>query len=225
MSEEKKNGCLKFGLIGCGVVLIIGIIVVVVGGLYVKNNAKGLLAGIVEVGAKAMITELPISEEEKTKSMEQIGRITEKIKSGEINAEQGQAIIAGLQEDFLMPVTIMVQFDNVYIPKSSLTAPEKEAAKLTVNRFMQGISGGKIDASEMQSVFDVISLNKVSTQPQPGQQQPNVKAQLSKDELDKCLKAMKTAADKAGVGAEKQDIKVSDMLKKIIDKGLGTPQE
>lgn len=89
--QEKKGGCLKWLLIGCGVLVVIAIILVVLGFIFGPKLAMWGLGKLKE----PVVAALPV--EDKDEAQERFQQFFEDLMSDQVDQAKAQEIIGGIQ--------------------------------------------------------------------------------------------------------------------------------
>lgn len=212
---EKKglSGCAIAG-IGCGVIVVLGIIAAVVGGLWVANNVKELGTDIAVTAMKEGLNELEVPDDQRERMHDRIDDVGQQFKDGKLELEQVAAIFKKLSESPILPAGVSLFVKRVYIRDSGLDDEEKVAADTAIQRFSRGVIDGSIPEAKREAVLDMIS-----TKDHQGNRQ--FEQELTDDELRAFLKAVTETADEAGVPAEVPEINFADEFDKAIDEALG----
>jgi hypothetical protein len=104
-----------------------------------------------------------------------------------------------------------------YLVPSDLPAAEKEAGSITLSRFARALTGKKVPKEKTNAVLEKISVKRVGTD---GKETTQLKQSLSDEELRDWLKAMKDAADAAGIENKRFEVDIPGEIRKAIDAGL-----
>ena len=212
---EKKglSGCAIAG-IGCGVIVVLGIIAAVVGGLWVANNVKELGTDFAVTAMKEGLNELEVPDDQRKRMHDRIDDVGQQFKDGKLELEQVGAIFKKLSESPILPAGVSLFVKRVYIRDSGLDEDEKAAADTAIQRFSRGVIDGSIPEAKREAVLDMISTKKPD-----GNRE--FKQKLTDDELRDFLQAVTETADEAGVPAEVPEINFADEFDKAIDEALG----
>lgn len=213
VSPSGGNGCLKFGLIGCGLLLVLGI----VGAIVVYLNFKPMMANMTRAVIEQAIEEQNIPEEQKRAIMKEVDQLTEDFKADKISLEDLGRVFEELAESPLLGVGAVMVVDGMYIKKSGLSPEEREEGTLSVERFARGIVERSIDKSELDSITAIVFEGEGENM--------KLKQELTDEELRQLLATCKEQADAANVPNERYEVDLAAELKKAIDKALGRDPE
>jgi hypothetical protein len=215
--EPKKRSPWFGCLIGCLVVLALGVVLVVLGGVWVGRNWKGLAAGGMSMAIKQEVDMSQLPPEEKVQIKVEIDRFTDSLNDPQISAEEFGPLMQSYVQTFMeSPLigTIMVSAaEQEQIDKSGLSDEEKEEARVTLRRFLRGTIDNDIPQADSQAAFQHIAVRA-----------PNNRWQLKPSVTDEQLRAFvteaKKAADDANVPEQPGPIDPSEEVKKAIDAAL-----
>jgi hypothetical protein len=220
MGEEKQGlGCgAKVG-IGCGVLAVIGIVLGVV--VYVKAKDLARVAGAkgVEIVAEAMMDEAELAADEKAAAMEPVREFAQQIRDGKVTLEQAIAVGEALAKGPAFAAVLMRGFEAKYLAKSELPDEEKAEARVTISRFVHGVSTEMIPPSKAEEISNLVTYE--TTGP-GGEKTTTLKESITTEELRSCIKVMKDAADGAGIEDTEFTFDIADEIRKAIEKGMAT---
>jgi hypothetical protein len=211
---EKKglSGCAIAG-IGCGVIVVLGLIAVIVGGWWVAESIRELGTDVAVSAMKEGLNELEVPDDQRKRMDDRIDDVGQQFKDGNLEIEQVMAIFKKLSESPILPAGVSLFVKRVYIRDSGLTEEEKAAADIAIQRFSRGVIDNSIPEAKREAVLDMISTRKPD-----GNRE--FKQKLTDDELRAFLKAVTETADEAGVPAEVPEINFADEFDNAIDEAL-----
>ncbi|MCU0877982.1 MAG: hypothetical protein MUF06_09380 [Pirellulaceae bacterium] len=230
--QKSGSGCGWGLLIGCLGAVVLAIVLCAGIGLYVRNNADKWIAGIVREGIVAVVRESEIPEAEKTEVIAQIDRVVDAYKARRINQQDLEGIFEQLQES---PVFVLISvwgIEQAYLAPSGLTAEEKEAGRLVVQRSMRGVVEKKISQESLSAAIPSngqVGQNGESADGLPPGEDELQKSvppvggperQLTDDEVRQMLARLKQLADDAQIPAEPYIVDIGDAMKQVVDKAL-----
>jgi hypothetical protein len=212
---EKKglSGC-AIAAIGCGVIILLGLIAAGIAAWWVSENIREVGTDIAVSAMKEGLKELEVPDDQRQRMHARIDEIGEQFKQGNLELEQVGEIFKRISEGPLLPAGISLFVKRVYIRDSGLDEEEKAAAHLAIQRYSRGVIDKSISDATQQSVLDLISTKDLQ-----GNRQ--FKQQLTDDELREFIEAARKAADDAGVATEVPEINFADEFDKAIDEALG----
>lgn len=203
-------------LAGCLVVAAIVLVLVVIAGIYVGMNWKGWVASGMQQITTKVVTDSGLPQDQKTQIISDITSLTDEFKAGKVSLDQMQKVGQEIAQSPLLPLAGVQAARQQYIEQSDMTAEEKAAAILALQRFARGIHEKKISPDAIDSVVKPITTLKPDGRWE-------LKAKPTRQELDQFIANVKAQADEAKIPEEPFDLNIAKELKKAIDTALGRP--
>jgi len=178
-----------------------------------KNAGKWARAGgakIAMVAVDAVVDSSPLPDAEKAAIKKPLENLVNEFKAGDMDLEQFGTVLKTLADGPLMTLITLRTFELMYIEKSALSDEEKEAARVTVSRYAEGKTSGKIEGTSIQDIV------WEETTDEEGNTTNKLKETLSPEELQQCLTIMKTAADEASIADQKFPMDIGAAIEKGI---------
>jgi hypothetical protein len=212
--EKRQRSWLSTCLIGCLVIVVVGLLVVGVGVYWITQNWRGWTstAGAQAVMQNVNASDLP--EQEKREIEVQVKRVADAFGDGRISFEQLGKIIEKLMESPVLTTIIVSTAETKYLDPSGLSDEEKDEARITIQRFTRGAVDGTIDQNSMDMALEHIA------DPQEGGGW-RLRMRVSDAELRAFLAVAKAEADEANIPEEPEEFDASDEIKRIIDDAMG----
>jgi hypothetical protein len=213
----KKRGPWFGCLIGCLIVLALGVVLAVVAGVWISKNWKGLAASGMSMGIKQEIDRSDLSAEEKAQVKVQIDRFADTLGDPDTSTEEAAQLMQMFAQEFMeapLVGTIMLSAsEQEQIDTSGLSDEEKADARTALRRLMRGMLDRNIASSDADAAAQQIAVR-----------QPNNRWQLKKSVSDEELRAFtdkaKKAADDANVPEQPGPIDPSEEVKRAVDAAL-----
>jgi hypothetical protein len=202
--------------IGCLVAIIAVILIFVAIGVYVVNNYQTWLAHGISSGMHALIESSDLPQHEISEITEIIDQIKNDYLSGEISMEELGLILESMTGSPVIPIGLVIQFEESYVVPSGLDHDEKAMANLNLNRLARGISSGQIGWEMVDEI-----LAPISDPGEDGNQHLRAPAEVSDGDIRQVLAAVQETADVAEISHEKIEIDISDEFKKSVETALG----
>lgn len=221
--EEKKSSAMKYVGIGCLVVVLVVVIGGYVAYIKLKAGALGIAGKAVEIVAEAAMEGLPA--DEKAAAMAPVKAFTEKVSAGEVSAAQVMAVAKQFAEGPAVTAIRVRGFEAKHLEPSKLSDKEKEVGKLNASRFVRGVVKDKIGKDKIKELNDILTEQVEQKQNGKTGTVTKLKATLTTEEIQKCLKLMKDAADKAKIKDKKYKNDLPAMIQKAIDAGMAAESE
>jgi hypothetical protein len=210
--KSGTNWLLSLLLVGVGILLIGG--AVVVGGVfYIASNLEGWVVGLGREAIVAMVEESELPADEKKEVITQVDRLVTAYKEKKIGQSDLERFLTELDESPAMTALTLYGMEEGYFEDSELSAAEKEQGRRTFQRVLRGVYEGKISD---EAFFTV--LNDLDEEPL--REVANNGAESSDDALKLALVKLKALADSEAIPDEPFQLKISDEVKKLVDKAL-----
>ena len=218
-------------LVGCGVVLVVVIILLVIGGIFVAMNVRGWTANASTKAIDQMLTEAQIDPDEHAEIMVHIDSLMTRFVDGDVEWGQFGKIAEQLVHSPVVPAALVIGLDRLYLSNSGLASEEKVQSRIDLARYTQALFD---DALPPESINDVLAP-VITNNPDDN----DIKLNLKMDENGRSITALKSAdevsdedlrtlvasakakADEAGIGEKPVEIDLSDEIGKAIGIALG----
>ncbi len=218
-------------LVGCGVVLLIFIILLGIGGYYVATNWRGWTANQSTKLVDGILTQAEIDPDEHAELMVHVNGLMTRFENKEVTLEQLGEVLEQLVESPVVPSALVIALDNLYITPSDLPDDEKAQARIDFARYTQGLFDETIPSESVNEVLEPV----ITTTPDKDDIKLNLRLdqdgstitalkssdKVSTEELRTLIANAKAQADEAGVTATPTEIDLSDELGKAIGITLG----
>jgi hypothetical protein len=214
MPDKHTSGCLKFFLIGCVVCIVLAVGGAV--GMYYLVKTKGLdfAASLITTVTNKAVAESGLSEEEQQGIKDQVGRVTERIKSGEIALTDWERFANTMDQAPFVGLLVLAGFEQGIVHSSGLSKEEKEDASVTIQRVQKGLVEKKIDMTDLKGIAD--NLGSVGAEGS-GSGSDN----LSEEEIRTLMADLKTQADEAEISDGTFTVDYVAETRKAVDVLLG----
>ncbi len=206
----KKKSWVPTCLIGCGVIVVVGLLACGGAAWYGISQAPIIAADLIITA----IEESELPDEEKREVKKQIDRVKDAYKRGDIGYAEFGKMAQSFAESPLMSLIYVYAAEKQYLEPSGLSDEEKADAKLVLSRLIRGVTEEKVDMDGVDEALEPITLQKTNNQRQ-------LKPTLSDEEVREFIANCKQIADDAGVSEEHVDVNVSDTVKQLVDETLG----
>lgn len=219
VEEPKKSGggCTT-AIIGCLVVSLVLAGVACGVGYYVYINIGVMAANLAESQLNSAIDEFDLPDDQKAGMKEQVSRVAQGYRDGDISMEQ----LGGVAENLLQsPAFTAVPVEiarSKYIEPSGLSDEEKADAKKQLQRIAHGAFEKKISEDELTALLD----GRIADKQADGNLQ--FRDEVPDEDLRDLIAAAKDLADEKGVEDQNFEIDLAAELKKAVDKALLGPE-
>lgn len=160
------------------------------------------------------IQESQLPEQDKAEVVRQVDRVVDAYKQGEIKGNDLMRVLQHIAESPVMGSFVLYAAEEKYIGPSGLSAEEKAAAKLTLQRILRGVVEGQIDMEELQPALNIIQEDSPSGE-------PTLKEKLTDDELKAFIAELQQIADDYAIPEEPYQVRIGEELRKAVDQALG----
>lgn len=222
-------------LVGCGVVLVVVIVLLVIGGIFVAMNVRGWTAGWGTNMVDTVLTEAQIDPVEHKEIMAHVESLMTRFEDGEIEWNQLGKVADELMQSPVVPAAMVMAIDSLYISGSELEDAEKMQARTDLARYAQGLFDESISPNTVDDVLEPVIThtpdeNDIRLNLQIDKNGTSVTALKSADdvtteELRTLISNAKAQADEVGVTETPEPIDLSDELAKAIGIALGEIQD
>ena len=210
---QQKRSWLPFCLAGCLVIGVLSLVICGGVGWYVARNIKRIASDVARQAIVGAIEQSELDPAEKQAVIAQVDRVVDQFRTGKITVEDLARILDELAKSPVMQSIVISAVESAYVEPSGLSAEEKQAAHLTLQRVLRGVFEQKIKEGDLDA-----AMSHVSTKTPGGQ--PQLKSKVTDDELRKFLAECQRVADQAGVPAEPLQVKISDEFRRAVDRAL-----
>ena len=217
---KNSQGWVKIVIICLFVFAILVIAGGYVGYRKLKEKAPQIIARMIEISADGVFVQIQLPEAERGSAMSAIRSLTQDIREGKVNLQQGKRIAKALNDKALIGAIIIRSFESQYVHLSSLKDSEKTDAHQTLTRFVHGVIDGKIPRESLDAV-----LNMISEEQGNSNGNRRLKNSISEEELKDVLLNMKDAADHAQIENRTYEIDIAEIIREAIKKGMTENRE
>ena len=218
-------------LIGCGVVILIFLILAGVGTYFVVSNARTWTADATTSGIDKMLAQAKIDPVEHAEIMAHVDNLMERFVEGEVEWAEFGTIADELMHSPVIPAALVIGLDQLYFSKSGLPAEEQAQARVELARYTQGLFDELLPPNSVNEVLAPVITNT----PDKNDIKLNMKLdengrtitalksadKVSDDELRTLIANAKAKADEVGVTQTPHEIDLSDEIARAIGIALG----
>ncbi len=222
-------------LVGCGVVLLVLILLIGTGTFFVASNWRGWAASGITSGFDAALTEAQIDPIEHAEIMVHVDGLMQRFEDKDITFKQLGTVAETLAKSPVIPSAMVMAIDTLYIAESDLEETEKIQGRIDLARFTQGL----FDESIQPNTFNEVLKPVTTHNPDDNDIRLNLKIdpngqtitalrsadEVSADELRELIAVAKAKADEAGIAETPEPIDLSDEIAKAIGIALGEIQD
>jgi len=208
--KSKLAGCLKGCLIAGGVLFV----VLLLFGFWVSKNWQRWAADLGSEVLNQIIDESDLPDLEKDEVKEQVERLADAVRNGDLTGDQLGQVMQQILESPLITSFVVAGIEKKYIEPSGLEDEEKAAGRVALRRFVRGLISQKISEEDLEEAMSTIATK----QPNGEWEMPD---SATDDQLRALIQLVKEKTDAAEIPDEVEEVDPSDEMRRIIDLALG----
>jgi hypothetical protein len=178
-------------------------------GIYVAMHWKGWAADVANAAAQEIVSDSGLPEDQKQSILADIRQLGDDFKTGKISMEQLGHVAKAITDSPLLPLAGVQAVRTKYIESSNMTAEEKAAAILTMQRYARGVHERKISTDQLERDSAPIAVKK-------NEHNWQLKENPTPMEINEFLANAKRRADEANIPNEAFDLNIAEELRKAI---------
>ncbi len=156
--QSEKGNCIKVMLIGCGLMVVLIGMVMVGTYYYLKNHGAEFFSDLMTGFIDTALYESGLPEEDQEKIKEQVARVTDKLKAGEITEEHLTRFSDVFGDGDLFYLFLFEAVEHKSIPESTLSQEEKEDAVRVIHRTKRGLIEGSFTPDQLIYIQKAIPM-------------------------------------------------------------------
>ena len=218
-------------LVGCGVVILILVLLAGIGAFFVATNWRGWSASLATQGFDTALTKAQIDPAEHAEIMVHVEDLMARFENKEVSLEDLGRVLGELAESPVIPSAMVMAIDNLYINDSDLEDSEKTQSRIELARYTNGLFAKTIGEETLSEVLAQVSTrtpddNDIPLNLTVGSNGQHIAALRSADEVTledirTLIATAKAHADEAGITETPDQIDLSDEIAKAIGVALG----
>ena len=213
---KQSNGCLYVAL-GCGGLVLLGVVLLAIGGFYIARNAKNIAADMSVVVADSALKEGGMPPAQREQVVARVRRIADEFKEGNLTMKDLEKFGQKIGEDkAIIAAGILYFVDSHLLNNEKLDPAQREQAGRALQRVTRGVVEDKIDLKSLRDLVD-----KFLDPPGPDGDR-NLKKNLTKEEVDEIIAEATELADGVEIPDEPYEIDVVEHIDNIIEEVIGT---
>lgn len=211
--KKSMSGCAKAG-IGCGIALVIVLIIAAIGGWLLWKNARSIAAAGAAYVVNQAIEQSSLPTDQKQVISSRVDQIKKQFASGDLTLEE---ITQGLEQvniQGLIAAGVTQTVGSGMIESSQLSDNNKAIGHMALNRITQGVMDGQIDIEKVGQVLAPIRQD-------PNSENWQFKANPTAEELQQVVDNANDLADQSGVPAEVPEVDFAQRVDEAFDEVFG----
>lgn len=219
-------------LVGCGIVILILILLVGIGVFFVATSWRGWTASISTDAIDKILTESNIDPAEHAEVMAHIETLMQRFEDKDITVDQLGKVIKNIGESPVIPSAMVMGIDSLYIAESDLEDSEKTQGRIDLARFTQGLFDESIDPDAINDVLAPVTTKtpddndirlNLTIDSTNGRSITALRSadEVTAEDLRELIAIAKAKADEAEVTQTPVPVDLSDAIAKAIGIALG----
>ena len=215
-TPKSSGGCGKIA-IGCGIALLVLVIILAVAGWFVVKNWKSWTASLVSAGVTEVVEQSQMSDEQKRAIISRVDQFTQDFAAGRITAEQVARAMENLDVEALVAAGVAQYVGSGLIQSAGLSEQERETGKRALDRVAHGLMDGQVSMQDLEQALAPITV-------QTGGSSWELKPSPTPEELKQVMDNATDLADQAGVPEDVGEVDFASRVNEAFDQALGAPQ-
>ncbi|MCG3197452.1 MAG: hypothetical protein GHCLOJNM_01938 [bacterium] len=209
MARESSPGCLRPFLIGCAILLVMGIGAIATGAYLLFHKRNEIAAAGINLISSRMIEDSSLSPNQREQVLGQIERVTRRLSEGRLTIEQLRRVHESFLTGKLGILVLTSTVDSKWIEEVGLAPEEVEVGRRSAQRVQRGVVEGKIAPDTFANILRSVSGEEVGE-----------RRGLTTEEWRAALAELKKSADAAGIPDEPFSLNLPEELRKLVDEIL-----
>lgn len=189
-------------------------VLAIIGAVIVMMNWRGWTASGMKAGMTAVVQQSDLPADQKRRIIVQVDQLAEAFKNKQITFEEFGRIAEALEDHPILPIGVLEFVETNKLQASSLSAEDKAAGILAVQRLQRGLDERTLTMDDIQPVLDPISQLD-------DQGNTTVIDNPTNVQLQSFIEAAQQKADEAGVPNEPFEVDIAAEIESLINDTLG----
>lgn len=223
--RPRKPNTGKYILVGCLTVLITGLLLLGIGGIFVYQNWRQWSADWSTAALESSLKEIHLPGAEHDALMQRARLLAAEFVAERITFEEFKKLGEAIGESDLMPMLISKALYGGYVAPSTLSDEDKARGQLAFGRLARGFSEGTISENDLEVVVKPLGKDgqysiQVDGESKSGFSMRTPREVTNEDLLKTIENAEKLAAEKE-LGPEPLDVDIVAELDRLVEETLG----
>ena len=207
-------------LVGCGITVLVLIVLVIAGGMALWGFGKGAAADMMYTSVVNLADMSQVPQDQRDGLLAEAASIRDGIKDGSVSTVEFGMAIQLIADSPVLGYIALAGAENKYLNPIGLDEQEKQDAVRTVARFMRGYAENTIsDFDVIDAWYAITDTSGLSNPNTLSERQP--RASIPDGELRDILDDLKQAADAANVPDEPYTPDAAEELRKAMSALIG----
>lgn len=223
--RPRKPKAGKYILVGCLTVLITGLLLLGIGGIFVWQNWRQWTANISTVAIEESLKEIHLPDAEHDALMQRAKVLASEFVAERITFEEFQRLGEAIGESDLMPMLISKALYGGYVAPSTLSDEDKARGQLAFGRLARGFAEGTITDDDLEIVVRPLGKSGQYSIQVDGESKPGFSMrtpqEVSNEDLLKTIENAEKLAEEKQLGPEPLDVDIVAELDRLVEETLG----
>lgn len=216
-TREKKSIFSRPVLVGCLGFLVLTALLIGGGIFWLFTSGKKVITDEIRKEVVAQIENSGLPEAQQAALKSEIDRIAEGFQEGEISFEELMRIVEGLEQSPALSVIKYYEAQGNPLDRPSITDTQREAAMLTIRRFIFGVFEERIPDTAVEDLIDPFILDSSRGE---GIENLQFRENITDEEIFAALAKAKQMADDAGIRSTNLSPDIAREVREIVDRIL-----
>ncbi len=200
-------------LIGCGIVTVLGLLLVAGAGVYFYYNWRSMASGLVAGQLRETIKQQKLPKDQEKKLLNRVDKLEKQFNKNELSASELNEIAKEIQKRPIFQIGSLRYIEAQMVNQAQLTQKEKENASRLLDRFERGLAEREIPISYFKKATKPIRRNDTEEAIQ-------FKSNPSKKEIKAFLGNVREKVDEKNIPDEPYTYDLAEAIDRAIEAGL-----
>ena len=223
--RPRKSNTGKYILVGCLTVLITGLLLLGIGGIFVWQNWRQWTADFSTAALDESLKEIHLPDAEHDALMQRARLLAAEFVAERITFEEFQKLGEALGESDLMPMLISKALYGGYVAPSTLSDEDKARGQLVFGRLARGFAEDKITDEDLEIVVRPLGKSGQYSIQADGNSSTGFSMrtpqQVTNEDLLKTIENAERLAAEKELGPEPLDVDIVAELDRLVEETLG----
>lgn len=216
-APPKKSFFKRPLFLGCFGIFALFTILLTVGLIWLFGSGKTYITDKIRESVVEEIERSGLSAHHQSALKEEVDRLTEQFQEGEISIQELIRILEGFEQSPAMSVVRYYQIEGDPLDRESISPEQKQAAMLTIRRFIYGVFEESIPDSAIEELMAPFVKSRGSNDDYSDLE---FRSDITDEELFSALAKAKSYADEAGISEHNLSPDIAREVREIIDRIL-----
>lgn len=223
--RPRKSNTGKYILVGCLTVLITGLLLLGIGGIFAYQNWRQWSADWSTAALESSLKEIHLPDAEHDALMQRAKLLAAEFVAERITFAEFQKLGEAIGESDLMPMLISKALYGGYVAPSTLSDEDKARGQLAFGRLARGFSEGTITDDDLEVVVMPLGKSSQYSIQVDGESKSGFSMrtprEVTNEDLLKTIENAEKLADEKQLGPEPLDVDIVAELDRLVEETLG----